>query len=167
VRHELQRGATLGEGLIVPWERLEEQWKDANRAFADGIGAKLEAAGCVLVPAPLIDPSAPLFEFTGDELEELAELEHERWVADKQRAGWRYGPVRDDARKIHNLLVPWEQLPEVERDKDRQPVRELPMMLAHAGFEILRADPDSLPTPPPSGAPPGGDQRDAPAPVVA
>jgi TrkA family protein/RyR domain-containing protein len=138
LRHEVNRGGSLGEGLLVPWAQLPEEFKDANRAFADGVGDKLAAAGCALLPAPLIDPRGRLFEFTDDEVERLAELEHERWMADKLRAGWRYGPVRDDARKVHDCLVEWAQLPEEEADKDRQPVRELPLMLAYAGFEIVR-----------------------------
>ncbi len=149
VRHQLVRGVPMGRGLMVPWDQLDEHWKDANRAFADGIGAKLEATSCALVPAPLIDPTGPLFEFTEDELEDLARLEHDRWVAEKVRTGWRYGPERDDDRKIHPLIVDWEQLPESERDKDREPVREVPVMLAGAGFEILR-----LGAPRPQGAPP-------------
>jgi hypothetical protein len=138
VFHQVLRGVALGEGLMVPWDQLDEQWKDANRAFADGIGAQLEAAGCSLVPAPLIDPQGALFAFTSEEVEALARSEHDRWVADKVRNGWRYGPVRDDARKIHPLIVGWEQLDETERDKDREPVREIPEMLARAGFEIIR-----------------------------
>jgi voltage-gated potassium channel Kch len=138
VRHELARGVALGEGPMVAWEQLDEGWKDANRAFADGIGAKLAAAGCVLVPAPLIDPHATLFSFTPEELESLARSEHDRWVAERVRSGWRYGPERDDDRKIHPLIVDWDQLPDSERAKDREPVREIPEMLAYAGFEIVR-----------------------------
>jgi hypothetical protein len=134
----LARGVPMGEGLMVPWEVLAEEWKDTNRAFADGIGSQLAAAGCFLVPAPLIDPHGRLFSFTPEELESLARSEHDRWVADKARSGWRYGPVRDDAAKIHSLMVSWEELEEAERDKDREPVREVPQMLAHAGFEIVR-----------------------------
>lgn len=139
LRHQRAVGRRMGEGSMVAWDELPEQFKDANRAFADGIGAKLEAAGCVLVPAPLIDPDGPLFTFTDEEVEELGRLEHERWMADKLRNGWRYGVVRDDAKKLHPLLVGWERLAEVERDKDRDPVREIPVMLAGAGFEIWRA----------------------------
>jgi voltage-gated potassium channel Kch len=138
VFHQVLRGMTPGEGLLVPWDQLDEHWKDANRAFADGIGAQLESAGCILVPAPLIDPHGPLFTFTDEEVEMLARSEHDRWVADKVRSGWRYGPVRDDERRIHHLIVGWEQLDETERDKDREPVREIPSMLARAGFEIVR-----------------------------
>jgi hypothetical protein len=138
VRHQLARGAAMGDGLLVPWEALPEEWKDANRAFADGIGTQLAAAGCFLVPAPLIDPHGPLFSFAPQELEDLARSEHDRWVTDKARSGWRYGPVRDDEAKVHPLMVSWEELDEAERDKDREPVREVPQMLAHAGFEIVR-----------------------------
>lgn len=138
VRHQLARGVPMGDGLMVPWEDLDEQWKEANRAFADGIGAQLAAADCILVPAPLIDPYGPLFSFTTEELERLARSEHDRWVADKARNGWRYGPIRDDAAKVHPLMVSWEALEETERDKDREPVREVPEMLARAGFEIVR-----------------------------
>jgi len=128
----------MGQGLTVSWEQLDESWKDANRAFADGIGAHLAATGCVLVPAPLIDPRGSLHSFSDDEVEALARLEHERWVADKVRSGWRYGPERDDDHRIHSGIVDWEQLPESERDKDREPIREIPEMLAYAGFEIVR-----------------------------
>jgi RyR domain-containing protein/TrkA family protein len=138
VRHQLARGAAMGDSLMVPWDALDEQWKEANRAFADGIGAQLAAAGCILVPAPLIDPHGPLFSFTEEELERLARSEHDRWVADKARNGWRYGPVRDDEARIHPLMVSWEELADAERDKDREPVREVPQMLADAGFEIVR-----------------------------
>jgi voltage-gated potassium channel Kch len=156
VRHQLARGVALGQGLMVPWEQLDEEWKDANRAFADGIGAQLATAGCVLVPAPLIDPRGALFAFTPQELESLARSEHDRWVADKVHNGWRYGPERNDDRKIHPLIVDWDQLPDRERDKDREPVREIPEMLAYAGFEIVRASgpqrsaADQPPSPPSS-----------------
>ena len=35
-------------------------------------------------------------------------------------------------------MVDWESLDETERDKDREPIQEVPAMLAYAGFEIVR-----------------------------
>lgn len=44
--------------------------------------------------------------------------QHDQWVAQKQRDGWRHGPVKDAAQKTHPLMVPYDDLPEWERRKD-------------------------------------------------
>jgi hypothetical protein len=125
---------------MKPWDELPVALKESNRRFADGISAKLEASGCVLVPAPLADPADPGFAFTEKEVEEMAIQEHDRWMRDLERDGW--GPTdgpKDAERKLHPKLVPWEQLTEDDRDRDRDPVREIPVMLARAGFRLVRA----------------------------
>lgn len=43
---------------------------------------------------------------------------HDRWLANKKTAGWKWGPVRDDDRLIHPCMVPYEQLPPAEQAKD-------------------------------------------------
>jgi TrkA family protein/RyR domain-containing protein len=133
---QLAAKAEPGPGL-VPWDELSEDLKDANRHFADGIGAKLQAVDCGVVPAPLT-ASGDGASFTTDEVEKLARIEHDRWVHDKERAGFRYGPERDDELRTHPLMVPWEELAEEEREKDRNPIRELPRILARVGLEIQR-----------------------------
>jgi hypothetical protein len=69
-------------------------------------------------------------------MEELAEAEHERWMAERIGCGWTYAPVRDNAAKHHDCLIPYAQLSEPEKEKDRVTIRELPRMLAQAGFAI-------------------------------
>lgn len=44
--------------------------------------------------------------------------QHDQWLAQKTRDGWRHGPVKDSAAKTHPLMIPYEQLPEWERRKD-------------------------------------------------
>jgi voltage-gated potassium channel Kch len=131
-------GTRPGPPAMVPWAQLPEDLKDANRRFADGIGAKLKAAGCALVPAPVTNSGGGDFSFSDAEVEELAKLEHDRWVRDKERDDWSYGPERNEADRVHPLMVPWEKLPEKEREKDRNPMRELPRILARVGLEIQR-----------------------------
>ena len=142
VRAERARGTSPAYNpSMVPWDELPESLRDSNRRFADGIGRKLEATGCALVPAPLaVDGRGPGFAFTAEEVEDLARGEHDRWTADLVRDGWRptTGP-KDPAARLHPLLVPWEELPESERDKDREPIREIPAMLARAGLRVYRA----------------------------
>jgi ryanodine receptor 2 len=59
--------------------------------------------------------SAELLELT----ERLAENAHEIWGRQRIEEGWSYGPVRDDAAKEHPDLVPYADLPESEKDHDR------------------------------------------------
>jgi hypothetical protein len=123
---------------VTEWENLSEEWREDNRRFADDLYAKLKETHCMLVPAPLRDPREPPFTFTSDELEQLARHEHDRWMKSKRADGWTYGPVRDNAAKIHDQLKPYDELDENNKDKDRDAIRELPEMLELAGFKIER-----------------------------
>ncbi len=142
VREELKAGRTSDS--TVPWDELAQEYKDSNRRFADGIGAQLDAVGCAVAPSPLIDSRGHLCQFTDAEIELLAKREHDRWMADQVRDGWRYGPKKDRAKKTHPLLVPWEKLTADDQDKDRQPMRDLPKMLASMGFEVYRLPRDEV-----------------------
>lgn len=139
LRTEVAKGVTRADNPnVAPWEELPEDRREDNRRFADDLYAKLNLVGCMLVPEPLRDPTEPGFSFEPDELEQLARHEHDRWIASRVADGWRYGPVRDDAAKVHDQMKPWEELDENNRDKDRDAVRELPAMLELAGFRIER-----------------------------
>jgi voltage-gated potassium channel Kch/preprotein translocase subunit Sss1 len=143
-RNERERAAAEGRPpptgpQMEPWERLPESLRESNRRFADGVGAKLAAAGCAVVPAPLIDPLGDLFGFTDAEIEDLARQEHDRWMHDLLRDGWRRtAGEKDPERKLHPLLVRWEELSEAYREKDRDAARLIPRMLAQAGYELYR-----------------------------
>ena len=50
--------------------------------------------------------------------DKTAREEHDRWMAAKAAGGWSYGPVRDDARKLHPSMVPFGELPPGEQLKD-------------------------------------------------
>lgn len=47
-----------------------------------------------------------------------AEQSHEQWVEFKVSHGWTLGPVKDEAKKEHPLLVPYSELPEKQQVKD-------------------------------------------------
>ena len=44
---------------------------------------------------------------------------HQSWVDDKIAHGWRYGADKDIERKTHPCLVPFDQLPRYQQDKNR------------------------------------------------
>jgi len=43
---------------------------------------------------------------------------HNSWVKAYLDMGWKYGKVRDTKKKTHPDLLPFDQLPKDERDKD-------------------------------------------------
>jgi RyR domain len=44
---------------------------------------------------------------------------HERWAEDKRAHGWTHGAVKDPEARTHPCLVPYGDLPEGQRLKDR------------------------------------------------
>lgn len=141
LRDQRRRGATPEtHAALVPWEDLPEHFKESNRAQAQHVGVKLAAVGCDLAPLGAADSAgtAPVV-LTPDEIERLAEMEHERWVQERKRDGWTLG-AKDPDRKRSPFLVPWGELADVVRDDDRAFVRNLPGILARAGYEIVRLD---------------------------
>jgi len=43
---------------------------------------------------------------------------HNAWLAEKRAAGWKYGPVKDPAKKEHPCFIPYEELPPEQKVKD-------------------------------------------------
>jgi len=109
-------------GKGTKWQNLTETYRDANRGAADHIAVKLASLG-YFIPQ---DPSnwSQQVDLTENQ-ELLAKLEHNHWYAERRLNGWQYGPKRDDNRKIHPCLIPYEQLPEPEKQKDRTNIQDL------------------------------------------
>jgi hypothetical protein len=120
---------------LKPYQELREDEKESNRDSVRDIANKLAAVGYVMMPARSNEPP---FEFPGDDLDFLAQMEHERWMRDKIRHGWTCGEKTDKDKKIHESLESWENLSEEERDKDREMIRGIPKILAKAGYAIVK-----------------------------
>ena len=121
---------------LCEWEDLEEAGREASRANVRDVPGKLAHLACFMVPTRGDDPP---FTFEPDEIDALARAEHDRWVAEKVAAGWRRGAPTDKVAKVHEALVPWEELPDDQREKDRDLVVGIPQILARAGYTVLRA----------------------------
>lgn len=120
---------------LVPWEELAESYRQANRDQASDLGNKLKAIGCTILED--LELSEPL-PFTAEELDRLSQMEHDRWVRERQAQGWVYGPVRDNDRKIHPDLILWDELTEEAKEKDRVMIRNIPNALAKVGLRVYR-----------------------------
>ena len=68
--------------------------------------------------------------------EQIAENVHENWAAARIAEGWCYGPCRDDEKKLTPCLVPYNELPEVEKDYDRHTALETLKTIIKLGYRI-------------------------------
>lgn len=74
------------------------------------------------------------------ELESLGEMmaknTHEIWAKQRMSQGWRYGESRDDQRLLHPDLVPYEELPDGEKEYDRATSMEAIRLILSLGYRI-------------------------------
>ena len=74
-----------------------------------------------------------------DELvEKIAKNVHEVWAQSRMEQGWKYGEERNDELKHHPCLVPYEELPEIEKDYDRDTALGTLKLICKFGFKITR-----------------------------
>lgn len=71
-------------------------------------------------------------------IEEMAKNVHEVWAQNRLNEGWSYGEVRDDDKKHHPCLVPYEELPESEKEYDRATSQETLKLILKSGFSIIK-----------------------------
>jgi serine phosphatase RsbU (regulator of sigma subunit) len=75
-----------------------------------------------------------------DEIETMSMVEHIRWSWDKRLNGWAYSNVKDESNKTHPGLIPYNDLPDSEKEKDRELVRLIPSLLKDIDYEAYPVD---------------------------
>lgn len=93
VCHEANRAycASIGDASQVAWDDAPQWQRDSA------------VNGVIFC---LANPDAP------------PSANHDSWLAEKERAGWRYGPVKDAEAKTHPCFVTYDQLPIEQQKKD-------------------------------------------------
>jgi hypothetical protein len=141
---------------LKPYDELAEGVKQDNLNAAQEMPDKLALAGYAIVPDRVGDAKD---HFPKDEVEIMAEAEHDRWLRGKIAAGWVYGATRDNATKRHSAMLPWRTLteserarlypekpeavgltalPDSEKQKDRDQFDGLPSMLKKFGYAVSK-----------------------------
>lgn len=70
--------------------------------------------------------------------ETIAENVHEVWSEGRIKEGWTYGTVRDDAKKETPCLIPYKDLPDNEKDFDRNTALETIKLIIKLGYDIKK-----------------------------
>ncbi len=114
----------------MPWRNLAEGYRRDNRHEADHLDSKLRAVGCVESDVDAVTTFEP------DEIELIARIEKNRFIASRYVAGWRHGLARSAFGKVTDLRPP-EAL--ADRSYDLASAASTPQILRHrAGRGIRR-----------------------------
>lgn len=87
-------------------------------------------------PKPIDTSSVELSSELTELTEKLAENVHDIWAQGRIKEGWTYGKERNDALKQTPCLVPYDELPESEKEYDRNTAVSTVKMILAMGFRI-------------------------------
>jgi len=72
--------------------------------------------------------------------EHIAENVHDVWAQRRMAEGWVWGPTRNDTTRQHPGLVPYDELPESEKEYDRNTVLETLKTIVALGYRIEKTE---------------------------
>ncbi len=88
-------------------------------------------------PEPIDTSAVELPEEIQELVERLARNTHALWAQGRLAEGWRYGPQRDDVKMEHPDLVPYDELPEAEKQYDRTTAAGVLKTIMALGYRIV------------------------------
>lgn len=137
-RRERMAAPAIVDPAMADWKDLPPDLRASNRDQALHLAAKLKTIGYTVADSEGM--SDPLPEFTAEEVETMAQIEHGRWVVERLSSGWRFGEERSAEKKTSPYLVAWSDLPEEIKELDRQTVRKIPGLLKRVN-KVVRRNP--------------------------
>ncbi len=90
------------------------------------------------IPQPIDTTDVKLPEELEQLVEQMSKNVHEVWAESRIKQGWMYGEQRNDELKTHPCLVPYDELPEEEKEYDRNTSIETLKLIMKLGFKIRR-----------------------------
>lgn len=132
------RKAANAASTARPWDGLSPEEQRSNHAVVAHIPAKLASAKIseTLWRGRLDIPRLHLEHGRLEPFDELVELEHKRWNAERRWSGWRYsgkprreGGSKNTATRHHPDLVPFGDLSEESKTFDRKSIEVLQQLL--------------------------------------
>lgn len=91
-------------------------------------------------PEPIDTSEVKLSEELLDLTEQLAENTHNIWAKQRISEGWKYGKARNDELKETPCLMPYDELPDSEKEYDRNTAMETLKLIVKLGYKIEKTN---------------------------
>ncbi len=113
-----------------PLDIFFEAWNDSSNYL-------IISNRCHYKPHPINLSNVKLEKEIVELKEAIAENAHEVWAKVRRDEGWTYGPERDDFKKTDPNLLPYDLLPEKEKERFRQISMESIKFLKKLGWSFI------------------------------
>lgn len=138
MRYTADRIASQADQEFATFASLPSDLRDSSIAYISSIHRKLDTLGYEVLPVGSCYPERRINCFTESEVECLAILEHRRWLNEREKAGWRYGSIKNVSLRKSPYMVPWEELPDRAKEWNRSAVRSIPNLLASVNLAVVK-----------------------------
>ena len=125
---------------IYPIEQFKDAWNDSKNYLVTITSNSMKT----YTPKPIDLSDVELTEDLNELREAIAENAHEIWAENRQAEGWTYGPQRDDQLKQTPDMVPYSQLPEGEKEYDREMAMKTIKLLKKLGYDLIKREETEL-----------------------
>lgn len=123
-----------------PIEQFIDAWNDSKNYLVTVSSNNMKT----YTPKPIDLSDVELTEDLNELREAIAENAHEIWAENRQAEGWTYGPQRDDQLKQTPDMVPYSQLPESEKEYDREMAMKTIKLLKKLGYDLIKREETEL-----------------------
>ena len=121
-----------------------EQFKDAWNDSKNYLVTITSSSRKTYTPKPIDLSDVELNDDLNELREAIAENAHEVWAENRYAEGWRYGEQRNDELKLHPDMVPYSQLPEGEKEYDREMAMKTIKLLKKLGYDLIKREDTGL-----------------------
>ena len=121
-------------------EQFKDAWNDSKNYLVTITSNSMKT----YIPKPIDLSDVELTEDLNELREAIAENAHEIWAENRQAEGWTYGPQRDDLLKQTPDMVPYSQLPEGEKEYDREMAMKTIKLLKKLGYDLIKREETEL-----------------------
>lgn len=123
-----------------PVEQFIDAWNDSKNYLVTINNNNMKT----YTPRPIDLSDVVLTDDLNELREAIAENAHEVWAVERLAQGWSFGPERNDAKKENPCMVPYSQLPEKEKDFDRNMAMDTIKLLKKLGYDIIKREDTEL-----------------------
>ena len=123
-----------------PFEQFMDAWDDSKNYLVTITTDNMKT----YIPKPIDISDVELTEDLDELREAIAENAHEIWALERRAQGWSFGPERNDTKKENPCMVPYSQLPESEKDFDRNMAMDTIKLLKKLGYDLIKREETEL-----------------------